>query len=179
MWFRIILVLILIFNFLQLNSDPIDTVAPENIALVYIFMSETCPICKSLTPEIKKIETKYKNQGVELIMVFPNTTISKEADIQQFREKYKTSSKGVIDHKQQLTKQLGATITPEVFVIELKTDRIIYSGKVNDEFVGLGKRKRSKINHYLDNVLEDLIDGNTNKVASTKAVGCFIIKENL
>lgn len=178
MWTSLLLLSTYLFNYIQLNDASNGALAPEKIATVYIFMSETCPICKSLTPEIKKIESKYKKQGVEIIMVFPNITISTDTDIQKFREKFKITSKAIMDTNQELTKQFGATITPEVFVIENKTERIIYSGKVNDEFVALGKRKRTGINHYLETVLEDFINGTPNSISSTKAVGCFIIKEN-
>ncbi len=178
MQIQLILLISLIFNYTQLNLNPLEsTSSKDQLATAYIFMSETCPICKSLTPEIKNLEIKYQKQGIEIIMVFPNTTVSKDLEIQKFREKYKIKSKAIMDEHQKLTRHLGATITPEVFVVEYKTGRVIYSGKVNDEYVGLGKRKRSKINHYLDKVLEDIVDGNLSIVTSTKAVGCFIIKE--
>lgn len=76
-----------------------------------------------------------------------------------------------------MTNKYGASTTPEVFLVEKKTDRIIYSGKVNDEFIALGKRKRTNINHFLYDAIRKYLEGDKSTVISTKAVGCFIIKE--
>ena len=163
-----LLVFILLLTFPVTNSSSISTVdhkAPIEELSAYLFLSETCPICISLTPEIKKIEAEFLNKD------------SNPEKIGKFVRKYHLKSQAFIDNEQSLTNKYGASTTPEVFLVEKKTDRIIYSGKVNDEFIALGKRKRTNINHFLYDAIRKYLEGDKSTVISTKAVGCFIIKE--
>ncbi|HQW70281.1 MAG: redoxin family protein [Saprospiraceae bacterium] len=175
-----LLVFILLLTFPVTNSSSISTVdhkAPIEELSAYLFLSETCPICISLTPEIKKIEAEFLNKGLVLHLVFPNVKDSNPEKIGKFVRKYHLKSQAFIDNEQSLTNKYGASTTPEVFLVEKKTDRIIYSGKVNDEFIALGKRKRTNINHFLYDAIRKYLEGDKSTVISTKAVGCFIIKE--
>ncbi len=175
-----LLVFILLLTFTVTNNSTISNVdhkAPIEELSAYLFLSETCPICISLTPEIKKIEAEFLNKGLVLNLVFPNIKDSSPEKISKFVKKYHLKSKAFLDNEHSLTKKYGAAITPEVFLIEKKTERIIYSGKVNDEFIALGKRKRTNINHYLYDTIRKYLEGDKSPVISTKAVGCFIIKE--
>ena len=159
------------------TSSFVDAKAPIAELTAYVFLSETCPICISLTPEIRKIETEFANKGLVLHLVFPNVKDSNPEKISKFVKKYHLKSQASLDEAQSLTSKYGATITPEVFLIENKTERILYSGKVTDEFIALGKRKRTNINHFLYDAIRRYLQGDKSNISSTKAVGCFIIKE--
>lgn len=171
--------LLIISNLLSLSFDHADLRTYEvkgSDVSVYFFLSETCPICINLTPEIKKIEEKY-GQKANIELIFPNAKVTKEETVNKFKTKYQLKSKVVIDAGQLITDKVGATITPEVFVIDNSSGRTIYSGMISDEYVALGKRKRSKINHILDNVLNDYFNNNIYDFVPNKAIGCFIIRE--
>lgn len=119
-----LLVFILLLTFPVTNSSSISTVdhkAPIEELSAYLFLSETCPICISLTPEIKKIEAEFLNKGLVLHLVFPNVKDSNPEKIGKFVRKYHLKSQAFIDNEQSLTNKYGASTTPEVFLVEKKT----------------------------------------------------------
>ena len=171
---NLIMYSIYILFFLQTSGQKPE--AGNTQLSVFIFMSETCPICIQLTPEIIKIEDQYSDK-VKFTIVFPNSKSSTVSSVENFRKKYNLKSEVLIDHGQKITNEMGASITPEVFVIDNLTNRTIYSGMISDEYIALGKRKRSNVNHILFNVLSDFLSGDSYDFLPNKAVGCFIIKE--
>jgi len=172
----ILLLIALLSGFISENNSD-KFYAENNPELsVYIFVSETCPICINLTPEFNSIQEKFGKKA-RILLVFPNSKVSSEKGVEHFKTRYSIKSQSIIDYGQNITKEVGATITPEVFVIENSSKRTIYSGMISDEYVALGKRKRSKVNHLLLNVLTDYFENDIFDFVPNKAVGCFIIKE--
>lgn len=165
-----VLVLLLLFYFHKTSAQNKDSIT------VYVFLFESCPICQSLTIELKNLYTEFSSKGIEFIGIFPNTTISTEASIKKFKQKYNIPFTLKIDDEQKLTKQFSATITPQVFVVRKSDNKILYSGKVDNSYERIGKRRTVVNEHYLRTGLESILKGETPNPSQTKAVGCFIIK---
>ena len=97
-----LLVFILLLTFTVTNNSTISNVdhkAPIEELSAYLFLSETCPICISLTPEIKKIEAEFLNKGLVLNLVFPNIKDSSPEKISKFVKKYHLKSKAFLDNR--------------------------------------------------------------------------------
>lgn len=143
---------------------------------VIVFLSETCPICKSTTPELRKLSNEFASKGVEFIGVFPSQTATNESSRKAFAEKYNLSFSLIDDPQQSLTRQLNAEITPEVFVLNKKNNQLIYRGLIDNSYIRVGKRRSVTTEFHLRNALEHFFSGNVDQIKSTEAVGCIIQK---
>lgn len=164
---RLLAVLLLVFagNIVFAQSKKIT---------VYIFLGETCPICQYHSLTLNQLNTEYASKGVEFIGVFPNPD-SDSATIEEFRNEYQINFTLQKDKGRQWMKKLGATITPQVFVVY--NDSVYYKGRIDDKYETLGKRKRTPVVPELQNALDELLAGKPILLPETKAVGCFIDSE--
>lgn len=144
---------------------------------VYIFLSESCPICQSITIELKKLHQQFGPLQVEFIGLFPDGILSDAQTRQAFGKKYGLSFPLQLDSGQVLTKKFKAEITPEVVVVNNETETILYRGNVDNSFASLGKRRTVVTEHYLRNALESWMKGKKILLSETQPVGCIIQKK--
>ncbi|MFT5311332.1 MAG: hypothetical protein ACI8VL_002248, partial [Bacteroidia bacterium] len=78
-----------------------------------------------------------------------------------------------LDNGNQLAQNLGATVTPEVFVLNSESE-IIYSGKIDNWVNDLGKKKLEVSEHYLEDALTAFIKGKPINQKETTPIGCLI-----
>lgn len=139
---------------------------------VYVFLSETCPICQSYTLPLKEIYSKYKDKQVKIIGIFPNYYSTKEG-IDEFRKTYLIPFELILDTDAALTRHFKASITPEVFV-ESPDKKLLYSGRIDDSFYAIGKRRTVTSTSELLDALNAITSGKPVKNQKTQAVGCII-----
>ena len=139
---------------------------------VYIFLSESCPICQSYTLTLKELYKKYSDKNVKFVGVFPNYYADSD-EIQKFKNKYSIPFPLIIDKDAELTKHFSATITPEVFV-ENSEKQLLYSGRIDDSFFAIGKRRKVITTNELADALNAIANNEPIKVNKTQAVGCII-----
>jgi hypothetical protein len=137
---------------------------------VYIFLSETCPICQSSTLEIRRVREAFPR--VEFIGLFPGKD-SDNKSREKFAKKYRLDFPMQGDSLRKWTKELKATITPEVVVVGAD-QQVLYRGKIDNSFVSPGKKRTVVTEKYLYNALKAITLGENHQPASTQPVGCFI-----
>jgi hypothetical protein len=147
-------------------------VAQSKICTAYVFVAEECPISIFMTKSLSAISDAYINK-VHFKLIFPIKTSSKKTAA-AFKEKYSLGHFEIlVDKNQQLAKKLGASVTPEVVVVNAG-DSILYKGRINDAYLEPGKQRHQFSNNDLANALE-LISNNKNVPKPWKnAVGCYI-----
>lgn len=160
--------LLCLLSFVRLNSQ--STTDSTKIT-VYIFFSETCPICQSYTLTLKNLHEKYKQQNIEFVGVFSNYYTTDDS-VQAFKKKYSIPFSLILDNNGEIAKKYNATITPEVFVEQ--NNVIIYSGRIDDTFYRIGKRRKVITSNDLDDALLSLVTNQKIKTPKTQAVGCII-----
>ncbi len=169
-------ILLLIFVF-AMTQTAVSQIRPaDQKGTVFIFLSETCPICQSYTLPLKELYSIYKNKGIRFIGVFPNYYVTQK-DIEEFRKTYKIPFELQLDKDTVLTKKFNAGITPEVFV-ENDKGQLVYSGRIDDSFYAIGKRRKVVTTHELADAIAELVSGKTIRVPKTQAVGCIINTSN-
>ncbi|MBP6732632.1 MAG: redoxin domain-containing protein [Chitinophagales bacterium] len=143
---------------------------------VYIFLSETCPICQNQTLTLRQLYSAYAQKGIAFTGLFPNAEFSTPETISKFGKKYKLDFDLKADEGQKLVNQFSATTTPQVFVVRNSTQEILYHGKVDNSFEGIGKKRQVITAFYLRDALDSILQGKSIAVKQTPAVGCYIIK---
>ncbi len=144
---------------------------------VYVFLSETCPICQNQTFYLRELQQEFTGKKIGFVGVFPNENFSTKESIEKFAKKFRLNFPLIKDENQVLTKHLGATITPQVIVYQQDTKEIKYNGMINNGFERVGRRRQVITDFYLRDALMELIQGKTVTLSDTKPVGCFIIKK--
>lgn len=78
----------------------------------------------------------------------------------------------LLDAKHETADRYGATVTPEVFVID-REGVVRYHGAVDD----INFRQRAATRNFLDEAVDILLTGKLPAVAEVPAFGCAIIRE--
>lgn len=141
-------------------------------AVVFMVQGNDCPVVSDTLAELKEVRDTYNAKGVEFLMINSSlednrTSIAKEA------AKLNIDMPILIDNTQLIGEALGLTRTGEVFVVNPKTWKVIYSGPLNDRLSNKKKNSAAK-HHYLSDALDNVLAGESVKVASAEAVGCAI-----
>lgn len=151
--------------------------AQKNEALtIYVFLSETCPICQSITPELKSLYAIYHEKGVAFVGLFPNQVQSTDETRQQFEKKYNIPFSLSADKGQKMAAKFGATATPQVFLVRNSDHAVLYKGRVDNSFESIGHRRAVVTKQYLRTALNNILQNKPADPAETTPVGCFISK---
>jgi thiol-disulfide isomerase/thioredoxin len=135
------------------------------------FISPECPLCQNYTLTIKNIKKKYGN-SVRVIGIVSGKYFSIK-EVEQFKKDYNIELDVYFDYDKKLAKYLGASITPEVFVFNKKSE-LVYSGRIDNWAYAPGKKRAVITKHELDDVLLQLKQGTKFTYFKTQAIGCFI-----
>lgn len=141
--------------------------AKDSKALVIMFWSTVCPNVQPYTDRINELAKEYSAKGITFWAVNSNSTES-YTDVKAHINANKYPFPELKDDNNVLADQLGATKTPEVFLIN-SDKTIIYHGRIDDN------RDASKVtSNDLKNALDEFLAGKDITVNNTKAFGCGI-----
>ena len=153
-----------------LDGRRIDLAAPAHGATVLIFYSTECPISNSYSPTLDTLAHSFPAGSVKWlgICVDPDMTDKEvETHARDFALKFTVSR----DRRGTLAKKLGATITPESFVID-GDGKVRYHGRIDDQFVARRKRNANPSTSELRDAITAVLNGKEIKVPEVEAVGC-------
>jgi thiol-disulfide isomerase/thioredoxin len=162
------------FTLLNLNDGSninLNDYAKEQI-LILVFTSINCPYSKFYQNRIEKLVEKYKNNPVKFLFVVPE---SSQESAEQVKSTLKNSKNIYLyDKGQNLTNKLGATKTPEVFVLQQNVGFffIKYFGAIDDN----PQSEQDVTNTYLVNAIENLLAKKNIELVNQKPTGCMIKK---
>ena len=141
---------------------------------IYIFLEDECLISQYYTNELTRLYNKYHNDHVGFIGYFPSPTTGPE-EISTFADKFKLAFPLFTDHDKTWTMKFEITITPEVSILDHRTDRTIYKGRIDDSYVRVGKRKLHPQSHDLEDMIKAWqLNQTPDSLVQTEAIGCFI-----
>jgi hypothetical protein len=158
---------------LDLSGRPVNPliVEPGSVATVLVFTTTDCPIANRYAPEIQRLESRF-GQQVRFVLVFPVASDS-AAVIRTHLKKFAYSSEAVRDTAQELVKHTGVTISPEVAVLDAKS-QVVYRGRIDDRYLELGVQRSQPTVRDLEKALEAVVAGKQVAVRETQAVGCIL-----
>jgi len=159
---------------------PLDGAAGSLVAIVFI--SNECPIANAMAPDLRALSAHAKSNSVMFHLVHPSPWVSRDELLRHAREfgyvsESETSTSVLADPSQSLVARCGATITPEGALFRLDGQgggELLYLGRVNDLYVGIGRRRPLISSHDLGNAIDAAVAGRAILQPIPKAVGCFI-----
>jgi hypothetical protein len=158
---------------LDLDGKSVDLrKSSEGRVHVAVFTRSDCPVSNQLAPEIRSLYEKLHSQGVDFYLIYVDPSEKPEAILEHLRQ-YEYPCAGLRDPDHTLVAQTGATVTPEAVVFD-RDWRITYRGRINDEFVEVGKSRTISIRHDLQDAIEATLAGRLVAEPITRAVGCYI-----
>jgi peroxiredoxin len=158
-----------VFN--DLDGVPHHPIVPgERLASVLVFYWHDCPICNSYAPELNRICSRYTSFAFYIVQVDPDLT---PAAARQHAKEYDLKAPVLLDTQHRLVKLARATVTPQVVVMGKNGD-VLYSGRIDDLYTALGKKRSTATQHDLNEALDTITAGKRVKKRTTTAIGCLI-----
>lgn len=156
------------------NSKTLDDLA-DGPLLVVAFLGTECPLAKFYGPRLQEMSEQYADRGVRFVGINSNTQDSL-TEIAGYARRHAISFPMLKDLKNEVAELLGATRTPEVFVLD--DQRIVrYHGRVDAQFTfgsGVGLAQPNKARDDLKIALNQLLAGEDVTVPHTPVKGCLI-----
>jgi len=160
------------------DSAMLDRGSPAPRATVFFFIATDCPISNGYAPEIIRICNEYGPCGVSFQAVYPDPDSTPE-QVARHRAEYGLPCPAVIDPDHRLTRQAGATVTPEVAVFVPVgvngESQVVYRGRIDDRHTDLGRSRPTPGVRDLREVLDAVLAGHAPiELVTRPAVGCHI-----
>jgi hypothetical protein len=160
--------------------DPLEGTRGSLVALVFI--STECPIANAMAPDLRELIRHAAERNVAFALVYPSTWQAREELAQHAREFGLDDATGaphalVADPAHALVARAGATVVPEAALFRRDGrggGELLYLGRVNDLYVGIGRRRPSVTSHDLRDAIDTALAGRSPSHPFPKAVGCFI-----
>ncbi|MDB4676638.1 redoxin domain-containing protein [bacterium] len=138
---------------------------------VICFLGTECPMARSYGPKLQRFSESYREQGVEFIGVMSNIQDSLEEARDYANDLNLTFPIGK-DRDFAVADSLGATRTPEVFVVD-RAGQTRYQGRIDNQYSPGITRSKTTSNDLTD-AIDALLLGEIPENTVTEAVGCII-----
>jgi thiol-disulfide isomerase/thioredoxin len=153
------------------NAAPLSEWQHNKTSVVF-FISPECPLCQSYSLTIRQLQQQFENDAVKFYAIVPDSLFSNQ-QVNDFKKTYLLSIPVLRDDRKQLTTLLHAKVTPEVFVLNEK-GAVLYNGRIDNWAYAVGQKRQVITEHELLDALTAIQKGETIKIKTTRAVGCFI-----
>lgn len=139
----------------------------DSAAVVLMFIATQCPVSNDYNPRMAELANTYQRKGVQFLGINSN----KQEPVDEIVEHSLRNGfpfPVLKDHQNVIADQLGATRTPEVYVV-LGGGRVAYHGRIDDS-----QNVERVQSRDLKNALDAILAGRPAPVAETRAFGCTI-----
>jgi hypothetical protein len=138
---------------------------------VFIFTRTDCPISNRYAPEISRLHDAFARNGIAFWLVYVDPAQTAGA-VRRHMAEYGYRMGALLDPRHELVSLTQAEVTPEAVVY--CGNRIVYRGRIDDQYAAFGKWRPSATTHDLEDVLTAIAAGRTIQPRTTRATGCFI-----
>jgi peroxiredoxin len=161
---------------LDLEGKSVSPLADQGAkAVVFIFTRLDCPISNRYAPEVRRLSESFAPEKVKFWLVYPDADTPPDS-IRRHVKEYDYNCEALRDPRHELVKATGVSVTPEaaVFVFNRSGARMIYRGRIDDQYAALGKHRPAPAARDLEDVLTTVVKGAAVELRTTPAVGCYI-----
>ncbi|MEM8678659.1 MAG: redoxin domain-containing protein [Planctomycetota bacterium] len=139
--------------------------------VVVAFLGTECPLAKLYGRRLAELHDHYAAQGVAFIGINSNRQDTL-TEIAAYGRRHAIPFPVLKDESQTVANALGATRTPEVFVLDAQR-KVRYQGRIDDQYV-VGLSRNEPQQTELRDAIDALLANEVVKVSKTEAVGCLI-----
>jgi len=145
-------------------------------AVVVVFVNEICPNSRLYEKRLRDLATAYANQGVTFLFVNPRISLELGgAQAKTLADKVPAESANLPflpDPEQKVSRQFGATKTPEAFLLQNQNGSFVlkYKGAIDDN----PQLETSVRQAYLQNALNAVLANKPVSTPEKRATGCII-----
>ena len=150
----------------------LDLLGNGEKAAVLFFVTNDCPITNNYIPEINRIVASYEPRKIAFYAVYTDPTLS-ITDIRRHAREFDLHIPLIPDSAHDLVHRVGATVTPEVAVLE-RGGKLVYLGRIDDLYVDFGKRRVAPTQRYLRQALDAVLIGKPVAISNVNPIGCAI-----
>jgi hypothetical protein len=143
----------------------------RGIPRAYVFLSTTCPIANSYTPELNRLADEFKDR-VEFFGVLSEPDVSRQAAQKHFAE-FELRIPILFDASNLLLKELKPSHVPQVFLLNAER-QIIYNGAIDNAYESIGRRRATVEHRYLKTAISSVLAGEPVAEPETLPVGCIV-----
>ncbi|MEX2113957.1 MAG: redoxin domain-containing protein [Pirellulales bacterium] len=138
-----------------------------------VFLGTECPLARLYAPKLVAMAREYAERGVVFLGIDSNMHDT-PTKLTAYANAFHIDFPLLIDQGNAVADQLGATRTPEVFVLDSK--RVVrYHGRIDDQFV-VGAPRDAARHRELAGALDALLESKDVAQPSTEFTGCLIAK---
>jgi len=141
-------------------------------AIALLFVLSDCPISNAYIPELNRLHQAFGTSGIPLILVHADPATTPD-QARQHAHEYKIELPVVLDADHAWMKRAGASTAPEAAVFST-TGALLYRGRIDNQYAGLGKRRAVVTSHDLRDALKAVLAGQPIGEPRTEAIGCPI-----
>jgi peroxiredoxin len=137
--------------------------------VVVVITCNHCPVAVAYEDRIIALQKKYADKKVAVVAI----NVNKGESDRMPKMKVRAEEKGfnfpyVFDESQKIGRALGASVTPEFFVLNNER-KIAYMGALDNSQNPNGVKQK-----YVENAVDALLKGETISTTETKARGCGV-----
>jgi peroxiredoxin len=146
----------------------------DRYALCLVVTCQHCPKAQAYWQRVLALANRYEEDSMCMVAINPNDATAYPQDsfenMQQFMEQYPSTKLIYLhDESQEVTKKLGASRTPEVFLFNAKRE-LVYKGAIDDAWENANLVTQA----YLEDAIEYCLDGLDIDYPEIEPVGCSI-----
>ncbi|MFO0955985.1 MAG: redoxin domain-containing protein [Isosphaeraceae bacterium] len=153
-----------------LDGQPVSLKAPSGGAAAVVFCSAECPISNAYSPLLNDLAKTHPAEKLRLVGVFVDPDLTSAALAAHAKE-YGLNFPVALDRRGTIARKLGATVTPEAFVIDDR-GQVRYQGRIDDQFAARGVRNAHSESRELRDAVASVIAGKPVADAFVKPIGC-------
>ncbi|MCA9139323.1 MAG: redoxin domain-containing protein [Planctomycetales bacterium] len=157
----------------MLGTDGEPVLVEPGKFTVLCFLGTECPLARLYGPRLQSLADQYTDKGVAFLGVNSNLQDS-PAEIDAYAKEHSVTFPIVKDSDQSIADLLGATRTPEVFIVD-STGLIRYQGRIDDQYEP-GVARASPTQNDLRDAIDAVLSGHPVAQPKTNGVGCLITR---
>jgi len=134
---------------------------------VVIFIATKCPVSNAYNDRMEKVFEDYKAKGINVIGINSNNT-EPATEVKSHAAEKGLKFTILKDDGNKIADRLGATRTPEVYLLDAK-GKLAYHGRIDN-----GQKPESITSNDLRDALNEMIEGKAVTKTDGAAFGCSI-----
>ncbi len=142
-------------------------------AVVLYFTANDCPVARQSAGKIRALRDKFSALGVSVFMVNSCMADDRNSISEEAVQLHAWHVPVLKDDTQGVARHLGVKRTGESIAISTADWKVFYRGAIDDQMVE-GAQKPKPTERYVENALNDFLEGKPIEVSKTVARGCII-----